>query len=128
VPGACTMVKNMLYLAYPGIDKGGGEMATLSKSTAQARLADVAEEKRFWCHDGSYLKNLEELKTALEQMPEETFRYHASETKTDFSNWVRDVIGDEKLAKDLLNCASAAQAASSVGKRITWLQKRAAAA
>jgi hypothetical protein len=58
-------------------------------------------------------------------MPEETFRYHSNETKTDFSNWVRDVIGDEKLARDLLGCAGAAQAAVSVRKRITWLKSRA---
>jgi len=100
-------------------------MAIISKSAAKARLGDVTEEKRFWCHDGRYLKNLEELKAALEQMPEETFRYHSNEAKTDFSNWVRDVIGDEKLAKDLLGSASAAQAAQSVAERINWLKSRA---
>jgi len=34
-------------------------------------------------------------------MNEETFGYHSNETKSDFSNWVKDVIGDEKLAADL---------------------------
>lgn len=103
-------------------------MATLSKAAAQSRLNDVPEEKRFWCHDGRYLKNLEEMETALEQMDEDTFRYHSNETKTDFSNWVRDVIGDEKLARELLGCAGASQAAMSVSKRLAWLKSRAAAA
>ena len=100
-------------------------MASVSKSAAKARLGDVPEEKRFWCHDGRYLKNLEELEIALEQMTEETFRYHSNEAKTDFSNWVRDVIGDEKLAKDLLNSTVPAQAAQSVADRVIWLKNRA---
>ena len=100
-------------------------MAGVSKSAAKARLGDVPEEKRFWCHDGRHLKNLEELEAALEQMTEETYRYHSNETKTDFSNWVRDVIGDEKLAKDLLNCTTPAQAVKSVADRVKWLKIRA---
>ncbi len=100
-------------------------MVSVSKSAAKARLGDIPKEKRFWCHDGRFLKNLEELKTALEQMAEETFRYHSNETKTDFSNWVRDVIGDEKIAKDLLNCTTRGQAARSVTGRIIWLKTRA---
>lgn len=100
-------------------------MASVTKSAAKARLEDVSEEKRFWCHDGRFLKNLEELGAALEQMTEETFCYHSNESKTDFSNWVRDVIGDEKLAKDLLNCTTQAQAAKSVAARVQWLKTRA---
>jgi hypothetical protein len=100
-------------------------MATVSKSMAKARLGDVPKEKRFWCHDGRFLKNLEELRAALEQMTEETYRYHSNETKTDFSNWVRDVIGEEKLARDLFNCTTPAQAAQSVADRIKWLKNRA---
>jgi len=103
-------------------------MATVSKSAALARLGDVPEEKRFWCHDGRYLKNLEELGAALEQMSDETYQYHSSESKTDFSNWVRDVIGDEKLAKDLLNCTTPAEAAASVAARVKYLKARAGVA
>jgi hypothetical protein len=100
-------------------------MATVSKSAALARLGDVPEEKRFWCIDGRYFKNLEELKAALEQMEYETYKHHSNEAKTDFSNWVRDVIGDEKLAQDLLDCAGPGQAAAVVAARIQYLKKRA---
>jgi hypothetical protein len=93
----------------------------ITKSVAEKRLGDVEPEKQFWCHDGRYLKNLPELGAALEQMTEETFRYHANETKSDFSNWVRDVIGDEKLFRDLRRSTTRAQAARSVAERIAWL-------
>ena len=98
-------------------------MVRITKSVAEERLGNVPEEKRFWCRDGRYLKNLEELQVALEQMTEETFSYHSNETKSDFSNWVGDVIGDEKLSRDLRKSTTRAQAAKSVADRINWLRK-----
>jgi hypothetical protein len=99
-------------------------MVRITKSVAEKRLGEVSQEKRFWCHDGRYLKNLQELEDALEQMTEETFRYHVNETKSDFSNWVRDVIGDEKLSRDLEKSATRAQSAKSVAARIVSLTKK----
>jgi hypothetical protein len=99
-------------------------MVKMTKSTAEARLDDVSQDKRFWCHDGRYLKNLQELEGALEQMTEETFRYHSNEAKRDFSNWVRDVIGDDKLSRDLQKSTTQAQAAKSVTERVTWLRSK----
>jgi hypothetical protein len=103
-------------------------MATITKAAAKERLSDVSEEKRFWCRDGRFLKNLEELETALGQMTADTFSYHSNESKTDFSNWVRDVIGDDKLARDLLKSTTQAQAAKNVAARINWLKSRAGTA
>jgi len=99
-------------------------MVKMTKSAAEERLGDVSQDKRFWCHDGRYLKNLQELEGALEQMTDETFRYHSNETKSDFSNWVRDVFGDEKLSRDLQKSTTQAQAAKSVAERITWLKAK----
>ena len=99
-------------------------MVRITKSVAEKRLGNVSQEKQFWCHDGRYLKNLQELEVALEQMTEETFRYHSNEAKSDFSNWVRDVIGDEKLSRDLQKSATREQAAKSVADRVIWLKNR----
>lgn len=99
-------------------------MVRITKAVAEKRLCDVSQEKQFWCHDGHYLKNLQELGAALEQMTEETFRYHVNETKSDFSNWVWDVIGDEKLSRDLRKSAIRAQAAKKVSERIVLLNMK----
>ncbi|TRZ93231.1 MAG: hypothetical protein D4R82_05450 [Dehalococcoidia bacterium] len=99
-------------------------MGRITKSVAEGRLGNVEQEKQFWCHDGHYLKNLQELEAALEQMTEETFRHHVNETKSDFSNWVRDVIGDDKLSRDLQKNTTRAQAAKSVAERIVSLKKK----
>jgi hypothetical protein len=99
-------------------------MVRISKLIAEKRLGDVVDDKQFWCHDGHYLKNLQELETALEQMTEDTFSYHVNEKKSDFSNWVRDVIGDEKLSRDLRKSVTKTRAAKSVAERIVLLNMR----
>lgn len=99
-------------------------MVKISKVIARAWLADTPQEKQFWCCDGRLAKNLPELKLALEQMSEETFLYHSNETKNDFSNWVRDVIGDEQLSRDLLKSKTQTQAAKAVADRVIWLKNK----
>jgi len=99
-------------------------MARITKLVAEKRLGNVENDKQFWCHDGQSLKNLQELETALEQMTEETFRYHVNETKSDFSNWVRDVVGDDKLSRDLRASVTRDRAVRIVAARINLLSTR----
>jgi hypothetical protein len=98
---------------------------TITKSVAQKLIADVPEDKMFWCHDGRALKNLQELDDALREISDETFSYHLNETKNDFRNWVRDVIGDEKLAGDLEAIADRGLAIKAVADRNVYLKRRA---
>ena len=93
------------------------------KYDAQKLLTLVPEEYVFRCHDGRILKNMKELGEALAVMADETFAYHSNSEKKDFSNWVRDVIGDEKLAKDLENALDRNQAARIVTSRIDIFTK-----
>jgi hypothetical protein len=103
-------------------------MATISKQVAKARLGDVSEEKRFWVNDGRYLGSLDELKAALDGMTDETFFFHVNKTKSDFSTWVGEVIGDEKLAADLKKSATRLWAAKCVADRIKFLKSKAGSA
>lgn len=102
-------------------------MVKITKTVASERLGDVPSEKRFWCYDGKALKNLSELEEALQQMSEETFRFHSSEGRSDFSNWVMNVVGDEKLSRDLQKSTTRIQAAKSVASRVAWLKSKAEA-
>ncbi len=99
-------------------------MVRITKVVARQWLAVVPPENEFWCSDGRLLKNLSDLEHALREMSEETFGYHSNDAKSDFSNWVRDVIGDEKLARDLLKSRTRAQASKSLTNRIAWLHER----
>lgn len=100
------------------------KIVKISKEEANRRLGDVPEDKRFWCHDGKVVKNLRELEKALNDMSDETFYYHSSEGRKDFSNWIRDVVGDEKLARDLSKARSRTQASQAVAQRISFLRSK----
>jgi hypothetical protein len=96
----------------------------ISKQEAQRRLEDVPNEKRFWCRDGRSIKNLRELGKALVDTSDETFRYHLSEGRNDFSKWVREVVGDGTLANELSKARSQMQASQAVAKRISFLESK----
>lgn len=96
---------------------------TPKKEIAQAWLSDVPQDKVFWCQDGRVFKNLAELAAALRDMSEEAFRSHVNKEKNDFSNWVRDVIGDVTLATDLKKATIIATAARKLEIRVSQLKK-----
>lgn len=99
-------------------------MIRVTRRTARRMLGSVPQDKRFWCQDGRVLKNLLELETAFRLMSDDAFSYHAHEARNDFSNWVRDVIGDEKLSRDLLKSTTRARAEKNVSSRIAWLKSK----
>lgn len=94
------------------------------KGQARVWLQDCPPDKVFWCHDGREMKNLDELAVALTEMSDDTYRYHVTSDKSDFTNWVGDVIGDAILAKELLKAADRPDAARKVQVRLDWLRKR----
>ncbi|MDH4269091.1 MAG: hypothetical protein OEV52_02140 [Dehalococcoidia bacterium] len=96
----------------------------ISKEEAKRRLGDVPEDKRFWCNDGKLIKNLKELGKALNDMSDETFHYHSGVERKDFSKWIRDVVGDDKLAKDISEARSRMQASQAVAQRISFLERK----
>jgi hypothetical protein len=100
------------------------KIVKISKEEANRRLGDVLDEKRFWCQDGKVVKNIKELEKALNDMSNETFHYHAGEGRNDFSSWIRDVVGDNKLANDLSRAKSRLQASKTVALRISFLQSK----
>jgi len=100
------------------------KIVKISKEEANRRLGDVPDDKHFWCHDGKLIKNLRELGKALNDMSDETFHYHSGEGRNDFSSWIRDVVGDDKLARDLSKAKSRIQASKAVAQRIAFLQNK----
>jgi hypothetical protein len=98
--------------------------AKIGKEEAKRRLGDVADDKRFWCHDGKVIKNLREFREALVDMTDETFHYHLGGGRNDFSKWVREVVGDDKLAENLSKATSRSQADQAVRQRISFLERK----
>jgi hypothetical protein len=99
-------------------------MAVRTREDAVRVLSDASGDKRFFGHDGCISSNLRQLADCLAHMSEDSYRHHVTPQKNDFSNWIRHVFGDDKLANDLIGIGSSAGAARIIRDRITWLQKK----
>jgi len=97
----------------------------VSKNEARRYLCDAAPEQCFWVNNGPVLKNLEELANALPDMNDETFNHHVNSEKNDFSSWIKDIIGDNKLANDLLSSKSKESVVKKLRSRLNSLKKKA---
>ncbi|MBS3101699.1 hypothetical protein J4204_06240 [Candidatus Woesearchaeota archaeon] len=97
----------------------------VTKDEAKRYLCDAAPEQCFWINNGPILKNIEELANALPGMAEDTFRHHVNNEKNDFSSWVRDVIGDQKLANELASSKNRDSALKKIRNRLNSLKKKA---
>lgn len=98
----------------------------VSKEEARQHICDVAPEKCFWTSDGQVFKNMEEFANGLNNMSNETFKYHANNDKNDFSVWVKEVLGDAKLANELLSSRNKDAAARKAMSRLESLKRKAA--
>ena len=98
-------------------------MVTQIRSEATRMLSDIDGDRRFFCQDGHVIKNLAELVDCLNRMPEDVFHYHVTPEKNDFSNWIRDVLGDEILAGKLTNARTPLEASKIVANKMAWLQR-----
>ncbi len=65
--------------------------------------ATVDEEEYFHVTDGSVVKSLRDLRTALSVMDDDIFKYHV-EDGNDFARWVEEVFDDATLAEELRKC------------------------
>jgi len=90
---------------------------------AKLILMDVVPRHYFNLHMGAFVRNLQELADALEIMDENTFKHHVTKDRNDFSNWVRDVIYDIDLSRDLLKAKTREEALKTVRKRVEELDK-----
>lgn len=61
----------------------------------------VQKEEFFYSVDGKIIKNLADLQLALMFMDDMHFFFHVTEEKHDFAQWVNDVLGEYKLAKQM---------------------------
>lgn len=94
------------------------------KQRPEPQLVNATEENVFWCNDGQIFKNVKELCDGLSHMSDETFAYHSNTEKRDFSNWLRDVIKDDKLAIALSTAVTRQEAVRIVSNRIAFMNPR----
>jgi len=98
---------------------------TLLDLVKQKPVFDASEDKVFWLHNGYTLKNLRELRDALATMTNSQFNHHVTETRHDFSDWIRDVLNDEVLADDIQTATDRHQARAILEQHLNdWYESR----
>jgi len=89
---------------------------------ARKFLSDVGIDYCFWTKSGSIIHNIYQLAEALDAMGDDDYEYHHSTKKSDFANWVQDVLGDEELARKLRSAGSRKHAVRLIRKRIASME------
>lgn len=98
----------------------------VTREEAVKYLSDTSPEQSFWVNNGPVLRNLDELSNFIQGMPDDAYSYHANKDKNDFSRWINEIIGDKKLANDLLSSKSKQSAARKLNSRLAMLKKKVA--
>lgn len=91
---------------------------TLKKPRAKKSFIEASDDNCFWVCDGKVLRNLYDLSIALEEMSDDSYGYHANLEKNDFSNWVKHVLKESKLASSLRRTKSRLEASNLVKRRL----------
>lgn len=94
------------------------------KSMVNNILSNCREEFAFWTQNGRVINNIYKLAGAIESMDLYAFRYHVNtdNSKNDFSKWIDEVLGDEKLASKLRGVHDPDKYARIIRKRIKQLE------
>lgn len=90
----------------------------VKKKIVSAKVSVCSPEKSFFVSDGSVYANLADLAKGLKKMHPDTYKYHANEEKNDFHNWIKDVFGNQKLAKQALGAKDQKQLARIVAAKL----------
>ncbi|MCX6006528.1 MAG: hypothetical protein NTZ34_04605 [Chloroflexi bacterium] len=95
-----------------------------AKQDAATVVGGVTGQQRFYAVDGCVYSGLSDMADCLEHMTSDAFSHHVTSANNDFSNWVRDILNDGKLASDLDKAANADDMARIVRYRIHWHQRK----
>jgi len=85
---------------------------------------DIQPDQYFYARNESIITDLSDLKSALENMDDDSYNHHVTDERNDFSEWIKHVIGDKKLANSLLHSKSKKEAISMIDKKLEKSQKK----
>jgi len=80
----------------------GRKKKNVSRKKAPAEIK-CDEEHAFRCVDGAVYHSINELADALETMSDDSFYYHANDSKNDFASWISGVFTLDNVSEKLRN-------------------------
>ena len=95
----------------------------IGPSEAKRVLSRVPESVSFWLCTNQKLFSLKELAAALNGINDDMFRYHVNRDKNDFENWIRDIIQDKELAREISRIKTKETLNRKILERVEMLSK-----
>ena len=91
----------------PSKSKKSPKSKKTKASRPKSRKKNVYHAKKehqiFFLANGTHVKNLLQLAEVLHSLNDNHYSHHVNQERNDFSNWVRDVFQEPKLAKRIEN-------------------------
>jgi len=81
-------------------------------------LVHASDHESFWMTDGQVLNSLAALHEALKTMDKIVYKYHVSNDRNDFADWVEAVLFDSNCAAELRSCKTPASAKTIVARHL----------
>lgn len=94
----------------------------LTPQEAENFLRNIDEPHTFYVNNGPVLTNIEQLPNVLKNMEDHQFNHHVNSERNDFSSWIKDVIGDSKLANQLSKVKTKRTTITKLKKRLKELK------
>lgn len=95
----------------------------LAPGEARRILSRVPANVSFWLCTNEQLARLDDLGRALKRVSDEVFRYHVNRDKNDFEVWIRDVINDRELAREISRIKTKGTLIRKISERVEELKE-----
>ena len=95
----------------------------IDREEAKRILSKVHSSKAFWLCTSENLRSLEEVTKALKRAGDETFRFHVNRHKNDLESWIKEVVMDKELARDISRVKTKETLIRKILERVEKLQK-----
>lgn len=94
----------------------------VSVPVAKDILSRVPFQVSFWLCTNENLRGLSDVSEALQKATDDVFRYHVNRDKNDFEVWIRDVIKDKDLAREIARVKTRETLIRKISERVEELR------
>ncbi len=89
---------------------------------AKGILSRVPFQVSFWLCTNENLRGLADVSEALQKATDDVFRYHVNRDKNDFEVWIRDVVKDKDLAREIARVKTRETLIRKISERVEELR------
>jgi len=93
------VVKKIVRKTVKNTPKKLVKKSTPIASRKKKAMPTAEGEKCFWVYEGPVVKDLRELRDALERVSEKQYLHHVNKMKNDFASWIEEILDDKETAR-----------------------------